>query len=468
MKKMPRSVLVIALASLLPLVMATSTYGSDDEMKAELKQARAEIEQLRAEMAELKNSSNWKYQQDLRTTLKDIPAGEGAAAPAPGTLILPAGWTIKPYGYIKADMIYNDSKTYGGDELCFWVPSENDTTRSDDGLTFTARQTRLGMIITAPDIGDMKVRGLVETDFYGNGYFSSGSDRLNVGPLRMRRAFGEISGKNWLFLFGQDAEIVGPLAQDVLDFTYGACHGGIGFRHPQMRYEYWWDFADKGKFKTQTAVMRMVSLAQKIGSYDNNIDSGLPFIEQRLSYSRPSWVEGKRMEIGFAGGIGKEEVDLAYAGQDTDVRSWILAADLAVPVVKGLEFQSELWYGENVDCHDGGIYQGIANNNTREGHLAPYAVEAVGGWGQFSYMPCDNWKFNAGVGVDDPRNGDVLDSGRNQNTYYYTNGRYFFSKYLWTGLELGYYFTQYQNAAGGVNVPNGDNFRIQHSWQLSF
>ncbi|MBN2211264.1 MAG: hypothetical protein JW709_07695 [Sedimentisphaerales bacterium] len=478
MLKMQLSVLA-ALLVLGTLVMPAT--ASEQELRTELQQAQDQIRQLRAELDEVKQlraelqqlkDQGTSYQAEMAQALKDIPAAsEGAES---GTLILPAGWSIKPYGYVKLDAIWDDSKGYITDgDLSFWAYPENTTTRADHTFAVTAKQTRLGAIVTAPNIGDAKVRGVIETDFYGTG-------AQNKAALRMRRAFGEVTGPDWMLLFGQEWEIISPLFPDVFNFSYGGAMGNAGFRQPQIRFDRWWDM-DDCQLKAQFAVQREINTQGTIGSYDNGTDGG-PSCLARVGFTMPScMVSGKKMTFGVSGHYGREEVDTdindrdldgnyteSRAGQDEKVHTWSINADFAFPIADWLDFNGEMFAAENYDAHEGGVYQGIrqmTNASTAPGRLDE--IETMGGWGQFTITPCPEWKFNVGMMVDDPQNAGIDDGMRARNTIYYANGRYFFSKYLWTGLEVMYFDTQYKGARID-DYYDGDNLRLQHSWVLQF
>ena len=83
----------------------------NDDIRADLEKALAEIQSLREEVTQLKESSQWQYQQDLQQAVSELPpvSKDGGG----GTFLLPAGWTIQPYGYFKFDMAYDDSPVNG-------------------------------------------------------------------------------------------------------------------------------------------------------------------------------------------------------------------------------------------------------------------------------------------------------------------------------------------------------------------
>jgi len=422
------------------------------ELKRRSERDQAQIEQLRAEMTQLKNSSLQQYQAKLDDALAQLSAGEQEESP--GGLVLPAGWRIQPYGYVKFDMSYDDSAVVGdGGNFVIWVKPENKRTRADDAFSFTARQSRLGVKLWAPPIGDVEVMGRVEVDFYNPEF-----DVENKGTPMMRHAYGEVTGEDWSVLFGQTCDIISPLAPTTVNYAVGWFGGNVGYRHPQLRFTKWWDGSDNGRWKIETALSRQTRQSADDFGVDDGQDASSPTLLARLSYSAPAGQ--KRCEVGLSGHYGKEEIDwdedgLGLAGDDDEVHTWSINADVTAPLSKTMEFKGEVFWAENFDSYFGGIGQGV-NTATRK------EIETLGGWAQLGYVPSDKWSFYVGAGVDDPIDRDLEDDARSRNIFAFSNANHFFSKYLSTGVEVSFWRTNYKNSA------DGDDFRVQHYWKLSF
>ena len=438
-----------------------SIFGVDeravaDDLRTDLEQAKKEIQQLRDEIAELKEDSSWQYHKELRTSLEKVPAASQGGAG--GALRLPAGWSIQPYGYFKFDMSYDDSAVVGDNgDYVIWVNPENKTTRGDDRVSFTARQSRLGAKVFAPDIGDVNVMGRVEIDFYNPEFATE-----NKGTPQLRHAYGQLTGSDWSFLFGQTSDLISPLFPSTIAYTVGWFGGNIGYRSPQLRLAKWWVCPEEGRLKLEAALSRQIRQDADGLGVDDGQDASGPTGLARVSYSRP-WA-GKRMEAGVSGHWGKEEIDwdedqpvtgLKSPGDDDEVHSWSVNADLLVPLCKVLEFKGEFFLAENIDSYFGGIGQGV-NTTTRD------EIETVGGWMQLGYLPNTQWAFHLGTGLDNPRDGDLEDGSRSSNCFVFGNANYYFTKYLSTGVEISYWNTSYKEG------DRGDDFRVQHTWMLSF
>jgi hypothetical protein len=350
-------------------------------------------------------------------------------------------------------MSYDDSTVNGTDgDYIVSVRPENKVTRSDDAFSVTARQTRLGAKVFAPDIGEVKAMGLVEIDFYNP---LTADINENKSTPQMRHAYGQLLGKDWSFVFGQTSDIISPLVPDTLNYAVGWFGGNVGYRHPQLAVTKWWDCPEgKGRLKVETALSRDMSNDNGAALIDDGQDSGdMPSLLGRVSCELP--MSDKKLIAGVSGHYGQEEIDWDYAGDDDEVHTWSVNGDLTIPVCKTVELKGEVFWAENFDTYFGGIGQGV-NTVTRN------EIETVGGWAQVGIKPCDEWAFNTGAGIDDPIDSDLNDGNLSNNLFAFTNANYFFSKYLSTGLEFTYWRTDYKNSN------DGDDFRVQHSWMLKF
>ena len=174
---MSRSNLVLVLTAVLTFGLAMPAAGLDESaLQEQLAVQAQQIAALQTELSSMKQSNLYDYQTQITEAMVPAPAASQGGG---GSLVLPAGWTLKPYGYIKADVVYDDSAQPLGD-LCGWASGEDRQTRSDDEIHFTARQTRLGMVLTAPNIGDLKAAT--------KNVFSMSDGRLELSCTLLRSA----------------------------------------------------------------------------------------------------------------------------------------------------------------------------------------------------------------------------------------------------------------------------------------
>lgn len=421
------------------------------DTQAQLENANRRLGELERKFGELQGTlgETSKGVDTLEAQLKKIEVKGGAMTTA-------GGFTFTPYGYIKVDMVYDDTRTSGTSATAFVLP-EKPGYGSDRHYTITARQTRLGVNIGGPDIGNGKSSGKIEVDFYAPATVE------NKAQLMLRQAYWKLAYPNWNVLVGQAWEVVSPSFPHVLNYSYLALSGNPGYRKPMIRYERTDKVLGDKKLKTDVALVRGIGTATGLRSTswldDEASDAGVPDIEARVGISIPT--KHKRpIVVGVSGHYGREEYDYNAAsvfttGSGTLYTTYSGNIDWAVPLGKNADFTGEFFSGRNLDGYMGGIGQGV---NLKLGK----AIDAIGGWGQLCYHPEGQWVFSVGAGIDDPQNSDLSAGGRTRNATYFTNAIYNISKSTLLGLEVSYQDTDWKGTA------NGDNIRVQTSLQFKF
>ena len=353
-------------------------------------------------------------------------------------------------------MVYDDTRTSGTSATAFVLP-ENPTYGSDRHLTMTARQTRLGVNITGPDVGEAKSAGKIEADFYAPATVE------NKAQLMLRQAYWQLTYPNWNVLVGQSWEVVSPTFPHILNYAYLALSGNPGYREPMIRYERTDKVWSDKTLKTDLALVRGVGTPTGLRSTswldDEASDSGMPQVQARVGLSIPTKLE-RPIVVGAAGHYGQEEYDYNAAGVVVTGKGSIYSTysgnvDWAVPISKCVDFAGEFFSGRNMDGLMGGVGQGVNLTLAKP-------IDAIGGWGQLSYHPAGQWVFSVGAGIDDPQNNDLSAGGRSRNATYFTNAIYNINKSTLLGLEVSYQDTDWKGTA------DGDNVRVQTSLQFKF
>lgn len=368
------------------------------------------------------------------------------------------GVVFKPYGYIKLDMAHDSTRTTGTGATAFVIP-ETAGFSNDRHFTITARQTRFGVNITGPDVGEGKSAGKIEVDFYAPATIE------NKSQIMMRQAYWQLSYANWNILAGQSWEVVSPAFPKILNYAYLALSGNPGYRKPMVRYQRTDKAWGEAKLRTDLAVTRGIGTGAaplfRSGTWldDEATDSGAPDVQARVGLSIPTKVD-RPVVLGISGHYGREEYDPVVAGVVVGGRgvlynTYSANVDWAVPLCKSVDFSGEFFYGSNLDGYMGGIGQGV---NVARGE----AVDSAGGWGQLCYHPSAKWLFTMGAGIDDPDNGDLSTAGRSRNATYFANAIYNINKQTRVGLEVSYMETEW------VGIADGDNIRVQSSLQFNF
>ncbi len=424
---MTRMIVLLATAGLL---MASIPCGaqSDPDLAQENAQLRQRVENLEKQMGQLQAGPG------------TVSAGlEDARKPFWSTL------DIQFYGYIKADAAWDSSRVTTGNYIIFVDPGGED----DDEFNLTARQTRLGLKIKGPDVGDIQTRGLVEGDFYGAG----GEENKNI--FRMRHAYLELlwPQDHFRILAGQTWDVIAPLYPDTLNFTILWDGGNIGYRHPQIRVTKEMALESDMDLELAGAISRTIGdLEEAAGSTRPGEDAGFPTFQGRVGLTFP-WFGVEPTAIGLSGHWGEEE----YAGGN-DVESWSINLDVLQPVSETLVIKGEAFVGANLDNYFGGIGQGVRNPDT----TADKAIGSKGGWVAATLKPCKDWRFNVGIGIDDVDRDDLGASGRTLNRAIFGNALYAINAHAEVGLELSHWRTDYKND------DDVDDVRIQTSFVYKF
>jgi len=354
------------------------------------------------------------------------------------------------YGYVKLDASYDTQKTQG--DLAFFVLPEVDGEK-DNEFNMTARQSRLGLKIGGPELGNGKVSAKVETDFYGQGAANNKAD------LRMRLAYVEWKDDTFQVSAGQRWETFITVLPKTVDFSTYNYAGSVGFRRPQFRVG-----------ATANIITFKLAAARTIGSdmdglgQDDGADSGMPSIQGNFIVA-PVLLTEKASKFSVSGVFGKETVDTEVVDatgattetkiDDKDYDSWLALFSMALPITDMFSLNGVAWTGENVDNYYGGIAQGI---NLAEDK----AIAAQGGWIQLLVKPVAPVTLGVAYGLDDPKDGDLNDGNRSKNERINVNAFYSLTKSLSVAIEYANIKTSYKETDSAT-----DN-RVQAAVQYNF
>lgn len=355
-----------------------------------------------------------------------------------------SSFQFKPYGYIKLDASYDDSRTNYGN-FVLYVPNES-AHNDENEFNMTARQTRIGMDIIAPRNGDWTAKGRLEFDFYGDG----SQRHENKAEPMLRHAFIDLTKGNFNLIAGQTSDLISPLCPNTLNYTVGWAAGNIGYRRPQLRATYTSPISDTNRFITAIAIARTTGTVNEdldLDQENDGEDTGWPTIQARASLATKAFTQAESV-FGISGHVGKEEVDFDLITSEEDdqerMDSWSANADFLIPISACMTISGEAFFGENLDDYFGGVLQGV---NTTEGD----EILSRGGWAQVSYMPFPQWTYNIGFGIDDPDNDDLSAGGRGQNNYYFANALFNLIPPVTLGLEYSYWDTEIMDQSDGTD-----------------
>jgi hypothetical protein len=404
--------------------------------------------------------------QEIERLKKRVEELERKAETGAWTEIRLGPTKLKIYGFIRLDVIYDDSRadfpgagsTIG---LIGFVRSEDPNANpntigareNDNQLFVTPRLTRLGFDFDGPEIellGAAKVTGKLEIDFY-----NGGSESRNIPRDRhfyLKLAWGELS-----FLAGQTSDVVSPIFPVVNSDNVMWGMGNTGDRRPQVRFEFA-PAVGAGKLVLQVAGGLTGAVdAQALSAFGpapsrlNGEASGRPTLQALVAYRAPLW-EKQDLEVGVWGHRGWEETDLRING-DKQFDSALWGLHLILPLYESIAwFKGEIWAGHNLSDVRGGNFQDINNRGSE--------IRASGGWAEIGVRALAWLELYIGTAIDNPVNRDLTpfgvgggnSAGRQQNVTFYAAVRVLASP-VEIGLDYLYVATTY------LALGHGDDHR---------
>jgi len=362
---------------------------------------------------------------------------------------------IKPYGFARLDMIYNDSRTNNG-QITMWTNPETGAAnkkKDDAELAIHPRLTRLGLNVKGGKLGNADITGNVEVDFQTTTNFSESRQ-----AIRMRHAYLKLTSGDVHLLAGQTWDVISPIFPSVNQDTLMWNAGNLGDRRPQLRLGYEPSFgAGKLSFVAGLGLTNAVDGKDLDGNgVRDGEDAAAPNIQARAGASFKGFVEKENIVVGVWGHTAKEEMaDGNTVGGEDSFTSSSMGADFTIPVISLLTVRGEVWTGKNLSDFRGGIGQGVNTTTGKE-------IESTGGWLE---LLCKlNPKFQASIGYtkDEPEEDDVTATGKTENETWYVGGLYKPGAGLAFGLEYINWKTEYKDNT------DGDDNRINLIAQYNF
>src|SRR2546427_5575918 len=313
-----------------------------------------------------------------------------ASPPAPAAAPT-AKRTIELTGLVLVNGFFTNARVNNSD-----VPQFVDSVAPASAVGGTIRQTRLGLLVTEPDVLRGSFSGEVDVDFYSGQQPSSGGRTFPL--LRLRRAVGIVSWDHAQGVFGQESPLVAersPRSLASVGFPDFAGAGNLWLWLPQFRAT-----LEQGytlRLAEQVAVLAPTSGTAQ-GLFNTQPDSAersrRPYLQARV---RLAWgPTDDPSEIAVGGHLGW------LASADTLFQSRAVTADARFQVGR-VELLAEAVSGEAPAGVGGG---GIGRS------LGPSRLEGrtKGGRGQVNVRRRRGGIVGGGCGIYDPHHGDVSDA----------------------------------------------------------
>jgi len=381
-----------------------------------------------------------------------------ASANTPDALgLFEEGSSLDFYGFVRLDAMFDDSRT-NDPSIPFIVLSEDASppagapltrfAKADESeFTLSPRLTRVGMTFASDDlingIGDPKLTGKVETDFYNIGLGDSDSRQA----LRMRLGYVNLDWGSWSVRAGQDWDVISPLYPVVNNdlVMWGA--GNTGDRRPQITAR---NVSEMGDGALHTAIG--IALTGAVGGTGvqgglrSGENSGRPMFHARVGYHGVTDSGGK-YQLGVWAHDAQEKFDATGVGSEQTYDSSSFGVDLVAPLYEDvLWLKGEFFSGTNTRDIRGGILQGVNSTTGQE-------IDSTGGWVELGCKASPNTTLFFGYAFDDPEDADLANYSWAKNTIPYAAAHWRSGDFM-AALEVLMWETEY------IGLDNGDALRV--------
>jgi hypothetical protein len=424
---LPASAQQVTLDDLLKRVEAV------EKKNADLQQENAS---LKAEIEKIKNSQA--AVSPVAVSAVSVPAVAGT-----GEIPVTSKLKLSVYGLVQVENVYSTAGAPSGGTTAFsniveYAASHVTNSKPQHDDRTSAQNSRLGIDITGPDVGEGKTSGKVEIDFSNP---VAASNATTYQP-RLRLAYASLDYKKWGITAGQNWDFFAPLKTDLINSSANLWRSGdIGVRHPQAYLTNRWGDVPGGKLISQ------VGIIDNDGIYLET--SGAPVAAVHTSYLTN--IAGKDVTIGGGGIYGTNSTSTLNSQGHNNNDLYAGVADVQIKIAKWFSLKGQGFMGAGLTNFMVGPYAQSVVGVTDPANLAnSKPLKSMGGFAEFTFKPLDRLQFNVGAGIDDTTNRDsVIASAADQalmwstNRSYFTNVKYNLTKDLVVAVEYQYLHTNY-------------------------
>jgi len=347
------------------------------------------------------------------------------------------GTKISLYGFLQANAVYED----GANGNVNW--SEKVPSKAEDGegrFAFNVNQTRIGFNLSGPSGDATEVTGKFESDFANDNERRSNG----VNNLRIRQSYGQVKFKDLglTLLFGQTADLIGPLTAPTINQGGLKHQGSIGTRRPQIRLT-----QAIGPVEIAVAATDDRANQPVLPGFQGSIKGKIPAVwageKQNVELTLSGHYAAEESAADDTAGVNKKDSD----GYTSPPTSWSGVASLSLPVISLINLSGELFYGQNLNRYSNGS---IGLSGPATGRVGA-GIQSLGGWGAATIKLPAGFSIAGGLGLE------AIDKDRekkstagappnpNKNTVIFTNLKYNVSETAFIGFEYANLKTDYAN-----------------------
>ena len=372
---------------------------------------------------------------------------------------------LKIYGSVLLSTNFVDGGANNNDVPLFGLTAKTSADQNHENFNMTVRQTRFGLRYEGKAFADARLTGVFEFDLFGGKpAFANGVD---FDLFRVRLAYGRIDWKNNSLEAGQDWTVFAPLNPTTIAsyaITGFSTSGNLWNRIPQIRYEHRADIGEKAKFVFTAAALDPNAgdnagnpAARGIGLGERG---GLPSFESRFGFTAET--HGKESSLGVSTHYSRllgEFGNPAGTAVRSPIDSYGVAGDWNAWLSSGLRVSGEIFHGRALGILSGEIAQpsvviaGRARGINSSGGWIELHAESPAGYDG----PWKRISANAGYGIEDNRDEDLLAGLRKRNQTVMANGQFKLATNFTMALEYRHLMTDYfavPTAYRGLNWAN--------------
>lgn len=383
--------------------------------------------------------------------------------------------SIVPYGRIELDGIYSNRNTNPLDPGQFNGYATAAGKSSNASSTLNPRYSVFGLRADRTD-GTHSLTGVVEADFY-----SQTDNAGNISP-RLRLANVKYSPNNsrTTITAGMDWTPIMSSHPNLIDFSIMGYNGNLWQRLPQITVKH--QFTEnvnglltvmrfeRGLSAIQPQTQRRTfqgagAAAAAPGSCGSsgfacsenafNDPVQMPYVGTRFAYMGTGDQAGFMVALNAAFRHYRSAPTAGGIPSGNDINSYLVGAELAVPLTSRLKFTGEIAYGQGLGVE---FFRFGQERNLGTGK----AIRTVVGWGELDYAYDRRLTLIAGYGFDNPLNSDLHGTSAGADTQYVLNHRTYLTavRHIWgdlyASLEWNHLMTEWSTREHFA----GDNFML--------
>ncbi|MGZ9189090.1 MAG: hypothetical protein ACXW39_03405, partial [Nitrospira sp.] len=382
--------------------------------------------------------------------------------------------SIVPYGRIELDAIYSNRNTNPLDPGQFNGYATAAGKSSNASSTLNPRYSVFGLRADRTD-GKHTLTGVVEADFY-----SQTDNAGNISP-RLRLANVKYSPNNsrTTITAGMDWTPIMSSHPNLIDFSIMGYNGNLWQRLPQITVKH--QFTDnvnglltvmrfeRGLSAIQPQTQRRTFQGAGAGAVPGScVGTGfacsenafndpvqMPYVGTRFAYTGTGDQAGFMVALNAAFRHYRSAPTAGGIPASNDINSYLVGAELAVPLTSRLKFTGEVAYGQALGVE---FFRYGQERNLGTGK----AIRTIVGWGELDYAYDRRLTLIAGYGFDNPLNSDLRGTSAGPDTQYVLNHRTYLTavRHIWGDLYASLEWNHLMSEWSTGEHFAGDNFML--------